>query len=77
MDVDYLNGKVCTPISAAVRRRMDPKTGPKLIDHPDFGVKPDEAQGRAGIKPDPEGNLWASMMYQGGNRGASTPRQAM
>jgi hypothetical protein len=44
---------------------MDPKTG-KVTDHAVPVLKPEEPKGVLELKPDPDGNVWASMMYQGG-----------
>ena len=65
-DVIYLNGKVWyTDFGSQFVGEMDPKTG-KIIDHPIPVLKPDEPKGVLELKPDQDGNLWASMMYQGG-----------
>jgi virginiamycin B lyase len=65
-DVIYLNGKVWyTDFGSQFVGEMDPKTG-KVIDHPIPILKPDEPKGVLELKPDQDGNLWASMMYQGG-----------
>ena len=65
-DVVYLNGKVWyTDFGSQFVGEMDPKTG-KIVDHPIPVLKPDEPKGVLELKPDQDGNLWASMMYQGG-----------
>ena len=65
-DVIYLNGKVWyTDFGSQFVGEMDPKTG-KVVDHPIPILKPDEPKGVLELKPDRDGNLWASMMYQGG-----------
>ena len=65
-DVIYLNGKVWyTDFGSQFVGEMDPKTG-KIVDHPIPVLKPDEPRGVLELKPDRDGNVWASMMYQGG-----------
>lgn len=65
-DVVFHQGKVYyTDFGSQYVGEMDPKTG-KVIDHEIPILKPDEPRGVLELKPDPEGNLWASMMYQGG-----------
>ena len=65
-DVIYLNGKVYySDFGSQFIGEMDPATG-KVIDHPVQVLKPEEPKGLLELKPDPEGNVWASMMYQGG-----------
>ncbi len=65
-DVIYLNGKVWyTDFGSQFVGEMDPKTG-KIVDHPIPVLKADEPKGVLELKPDQDGNLWASMMYQGG-----------
>ncbi|HXJ01874.1 MAG TPA: carboxypeptidase regulatory-like domain-containing protein [Micropepsaceae bacterium] len=65
-DVIYLNGKIWyTDFGSQFVGEMDPKTG-KIVDHPIPVLKPDEPKGVLELKPDQDGNLWASMMYQGG-----------
>ena len=65
-DVIYLNGKVYySDFGSQFIGEMDPTTG-KVIDRPVPVLKPDEPRGLLELKPDPEGNVWASMMYQGG-----------
>lgn len=65
-DVIYLNGKVYySDFGSQFIGEMDPATG-KVTDHAVPVLKPDEPKGLLELKPDPEGNVWASMMYQGG-----------
>ena len=65
-DVIYLNGKVYySDFGSQFIGEMDPTTG-KITDHPVPVLKADEPRGLLEVKPDPEGNVWASMMYQGG-----------
>ncbi len=44
---------------------LDPATG-KVTDHPIPTLRPDEPKGSLALEFDPQGNLWLSMMYQGG-----------
>lgn len=65
-DVIYLNGKIYySDFGSQFIGEMDPATG-KVTDHAVPVLKPDEPKGLLELKPDPEGNVWASMMYQGG-----------
>jgi len=65
-DVIFHQGKVYfTDFGSQFIGELDPKTG-KEIDHAIPILKADEPRGVLELKPDPEGNLWASMMYQGG-----------
>jgi len=65
-DVIYLNGKVYySDFGSQFVGEMDPKTG-KVVDHAVPVLKPDEPLGVLELKPDQDGNVWASMMYQGG-----------
>ena len=65
-DVILVNGKVYySDFGSQFIGEMDPATG-KVIDHAVPVLKPDEPKGLLELKPDPEGNVWASMMYQGG-----------
>lgn len=65
-DVIYLNGKIYySDFGSQFIGEMDPKTG-KITDHPVPVLKQDEPLGLLELKPDPEGNVWGSMMYQGG-----------
>lgn len=65
-DVIYLNGKIYySDFGSQFIGEMDPATG-KVTDHPVQVLKPEEPKGLLELKPDPEGNVWASMMYQGG-----------
>jgi streptogramin lyase len=65
-DVIYLNGKIYySDFGSQFIGEMDPKTG-KITDHAVPVLKPGEPLGLLELKPDPEGNVWASMMYQGG-----------
>jgi streptogramin lyase len=65
-DVVFHQGKVWyTDFGSQFVGEMDPKTG-KIIDHPIPVLKADEPLGVLELKPDQDGNLWASMMYQGG-----------
>ena len=65
-DVIYLNGKVWySDFGSQYIGELDPKTG-KITDHPVPVLKPDEPRGLLELKPDKDGNVWASMMYQGG-----------
>jgi len=45
--------------------KLDPKTG-KTIEFPCRYLKPDSPKGELSLRPDPDGNLWVGMMYQGG-----------
>ena len=45
--------------------KLDPKTG-KTIEFPVPVLKPDSPKGELSLRPDPDGNLWVGMMYQGG-----------
>jgi streptogramin lyase len=45
--------------------RLDPKTG-KVKDFAVPTLKPDEPRGLLNVEADPQGNVWGSMMYQGG-----------
>ncbi len=53
------------PFGSQFIGEMDPKTG-KVVDHPVPVLKDDEPRGLLELKPDQDGNIWASMMYQGG-----------
>ena len=65
-DVIYLNGKVYySDFGSQFVGEMNPKTG-EVVDHAVPVLKPDEPLGVLELKPDHEGNVWASMMYQGG-----------
>jgi streptogramin lyase len=65
-DVIVQNGKVWyTDFGSQYIGEMDPKTG-KVTDHPVPVLKKGEPTGLLELKPDQDGNLWASMMYQGG-----------
>ncbi len=65
-DVVFHQGKVYyTDFGSQYVGELDPKTG-KLTDHEIPVLKPEQPRGVLELKPDPEGNLWASMMYQGG-----------
>ncbi len=65
-DVIMVNGKVYySDFGSQFIGEMDPATG-KVVDHPIQVLKPDEPKGLLELKPDPDGNVWASMMYQGG-----------
>jgi virginiamycin B lyase len=45
--------------------KLDPKTG-KTTEFPVPVLKPDSPKGELSLRPDPDGNLWVGMMYQGG-----------
>ena len=65
-DVIFHDGKVWySDFGSQYVGVMDPKTG-KVTDISIPVLKPDEPKGLLELKPDPEGNVWASMMYQGG-----------
>ncbi len=65
-DVVFHDGKVWyTDFGSQFIGEMDPKTG-KIVDHPIPILKDDEPKGLLELKPDQDGNIWASMMYQGG-----------
>ena len=65
-DVVFHQGKAWyTDFGSQFVGELDPKTG-KVIDHPIPVLKPGEPLGVLELKPDQDGNLWASMMYQGG-----------
>jgi virginiamycin B lyase len=65
-DVVFFNGKVWyTDFGSQFIGEMDPKTG-KITDHAVPVLKADEPLGLLELKPDQDGNIWASMMYQGG-----------
>jgi streptogramin lyase len=65
-DVVYYNGKVWyTDFGSQFIGEMDPKTG-KVTDHAVPVLKDNEPRGLLELKPDQDGNIWASMMYQGG-----------
>ena len=65
-DVVFHQGKVWyTDFGSQFVGEMDPKTG-KVTDYAIPVLKPDEPKGVLELKPDQDGNLWASMMYQGG-----------
>jgi streptogramin lyase len=65
-DVIYYKGKVWySDFGSQYVGEMDPKTG-KVTDIPIPVLKPEEPKGLLELKPDPDGNIWASMMYQGG-----------
>ena len=65
-DVVYFNGKVWyTDFGSQFIGEMDPKTG-KVTDHAVPVLKDNEPRGLLELKPDQDGNIWASMMYQGG-----------
>jgi virginiamycin B lyase len=65
-DVIYLNGKIYySDFGSQFIGEMNPKTG-EVVDHAIPVLKADEPLGVLELKPDHEGNVWASMMYQGG-----------
>ena len=65
-DVVFHQGKVWyTDFGSQYVGEMDPKTG-KIVDHEIPVLKPEQPRGVLELKPDRDGNLWASMMYQGG-----------
>jgi streptogramin lyase len=65
-DVVFHQGKVWyTDFGSQYVGEMDPKTG-KVTDYEIPVLKPEEPKGVLELKPDQDGNLWASMMYQGG-----------
>ena len=45
--------------------KLDPKTG-KVTEYPVPELKPGQATGSLGLRPDKDGNLWLGMMFQGG-----------
>ena len=44
---------------------LDPKTG-KVTEHPYAALRPGFPEGALNIEPDPDGNLWLGLMFQGG-----------
>ena len=65
-DVIVQNGKVWySDFGSQFVGEMDMKTG-KIIDHPVPVLKDDEPRGVLELKADRDGNIWISMMYQGG-----------
>jgi len=65
-DVHLVNGKAYyTDFGSQYIGEMDVKTG-KVVDHPLPLMKPEQPRGVLEMKPDRDGNVWASGMYQGG-----------
>jgi virginiamycin B lyase len=65
-DVHLANGKAWyTDFGSQYIGEMDLKTG-KITDHPLPVMKPEQPKGVLELKPDRDGNIWASGMYQGG-----------
>ena len=65
-DVIVQNGKVWySDFGSQFIGEMDPKTG-RIVDHPVPVLKDEQPRGVLELKADREGNVWASMMYQGG-----------
>ncbi len=65
-DVHLVNGKAWyTDFGSQYIGEMDVKTG-KVVDHPLPVMKPEQPRGVLEMKPDRDGNVWASGMYQGG-----------
>ncbi len=65
-DVVFHQGKAWyTDFGSQYIGEIDLKTG-KVTDHPIPVLKPEQPRGLLELKPDRDGNLWASMMYQGG-----------
>jgi streptogramin lyase len=65
-DVVFYQGKAWyTDFGSQYVGEVDPKTG-KVTDHPVPVLKDEQPRGVLELKPDQDGNLWASGMYQGG-----------
>ena len=65
-DVIVQNGKVWySDFGSQFIGEMDMKTG-TIIDHPVPVLKDEQPRGLLELKADRDGNVWASMMYQGG-----------
>lgn len=65
-DVVFHQGKAWyTDFGSQFVGEVDLKTG-KVTDHAIPVLKPEQPRGVLELKPDRDGNLWASMMYQGG-----------
>lgn len=65
-DVIVENGKVWySDFGSQFIGEMDAKTG-KIVDHPVPVLKDEQPRGLLELKADRAGNVWASMMYQGG-----------
>jgi streptogramin lyase len=65
-DVHLANGKAYyTDFGSQYIGEMDLKTL-KITDHPLPAMKPEQPKGVLELKPDRDGNVWASGMYQGG-----------
>lgn len=65
-DVIVQNGRVWyTDFGSQFIGEMDMKTG-KIVDHPVPVLKAEQPRGLLEVKADRDGNIWASMMYQGG-----------
>jgi streptogramin lyase len=65
-DVHLVNGKAYyTDFGSQYIGEMDLKTL-KITDHPLPVMKPEQPKGVLELKPDRDGNVWASGMYQGG-----------
>ena len=65
-DVIVENGKVWySDFGSQFIGEMDVKTG-KIVDHPVPVLKDEQPRGLLELKADRDGNVWASMMYQGG-----------
>jgi len=65
-DVVFHQGKAWyTDFGSQYVGEVDLKTG-KVTDHAIPVLKPEQPRGVLELKPDRDGNLWASMMYQGG-----------
>ena len=65
-DVIVQNGKAWySDFGSQFIGEMDVKTG-KIVDHPVPVLKDEQPRGLLELKADRDGNVWASMMYQGG-----------
>jgi streptogramin lyase len=65
-DVIVQDGKVWySDFGSQFIGEMDAKTG-KIVDHPVPILKSEQPRGLLELKADRDGNVWASMMYQGG-----------
>ena len=65
-DVHIVNGKAYyADFGSQYIGEMDIKTG-QVVDHPLPVLKPEQPKGVLELKPDRDGNVWVSGMYQGG-----------
>jgi virginiamycin B lyase len=65
-DVQIVGGKAYYPdFGSQFIGEMDLKTG-EVVDYPLPLMKPEQPRGVLELKPDRDGNVWASGMYQGG-----------